>query len=172
MNLETIKSLIKGRLYEEALDACKQLSESSPKLKYEVMRQKSFIHTHRAEYKAAVKELSLMIEEGQAELRDYHSAAFWALHDEQFEKAREWFLITLRIGEEQNDEYFESDSLFLLAYIYMELGEYENAMSFLNKLEPEERDDSYLTPNKGFCELSDLRNEIERRGAEIESHHK
>ena len=167
MSLETIKSLIKQRRHDEALEACNQLTESQPELKYEVMRQRSYLYAGQAEYRAAVKDLSSMIDTGQANLSDYNSAALWALCDGQLEQALEWLLIALKMGEEQNEEWFRSEELCLVAYIYMELGEYEKAMSFLNKDESDDKDTSFFVPNKGFCEITDLRAEIERRNCEI-----
>ncbi len=163
MDLELIKSLIKERLYDQALNFCQQLAARRPDLKYAVMRQKSYIYTARAEYKAAVAELSSMIEADQANLGDYHSAASWALCDGQLEQALEWLLIVLKMGEEQNEEWFRSSALCLTAYICMELGEYGEAMSFLDKDESADKDSSFFVPNKGFCEVTDLRAEIQRR---------
>lgn len=170
MNLETIKSLIKERRYDEALDACKQLAESQPELKYEVMRQKSYIYAGRAEYKAAVAELSSIIDAGEADIGNYDSAAFWSLYDEQFKQALDWYLIALKMGEEQNESWFRSNELCLIAYIYMKLGEFEKAISFLDKDESDDKDSSFLIPipNEGIvgiCEVKQLRDEIRRRSA-------
>jgi tetratricopeptide (TPR) repeat protein len=166
MNLETIKSLIKERRYDEALEACQQLTQSQPELRFEVMRQKSSIYARRAEYNAAVKELSSIIDAGEADLKDYDSAAFWSLYDGKLEQALSWYLIALKLGEEQNRDWFKSNELCLIAYIYMELEEFEKAESFLDKDESDDKDTTFLIPNKGFCEVKELRNEIRRRATE------
>lgn len=169
MNLETIKFLIKDRRYDEALNACQQLTESQPQLKYDVMRQKSYLYSARGEYKAAVGELSAIIEAGKARIGDYDSAAFWALFDEQYKQALDLYLTALKIGEEQNESWFRSHELSLISYIYMKLGEFEKALSFLDKFEAEEpQDTTFLVPvpNEGIlglCESKELRGEIQRR---------
>jgi tetratricopeptide (TPR) repeat protein len=166
MNLETIKSLVKEKRYDKALEACEQLMQSQPESKFEVIRQKSSIYARRAEYSAAVKELSSIIDAGQADLKDYDSAAFWSLYDGKLEPALGWYLIALKLGEEQNRDWFKSNELCLIAYIYMELGEFEKADSFLDTDESDDKDTSFLIPNKGFCEVKELRNEIRRRATE------
>lgn len=168
MNLEVIKSFIKERRYDEALDACQQLIQSQPELKYHIMRQKSYIYAGRGEYKVAIAELSSIIDADKADIGDYDSAAFWSLYDEQYKQALDWYLIALRIGEEQNRDWFRSNELCLIAYIYMKLGEFEKAISFLDKDESDDKDSSFLVPipNEGIvgvCEVKQLREEIHRR---------
>lgn len=169
MKLEIIKSLIKEKRYDEALVACEKLMVSQPELKYDVMRQKSYIYTRRAEYKAAIKELLSIIDAGEARLGDYDSAAFWALYDGQFDQALEWYFVALRMGEEQNETWFRSNELYLIAYIYMELGKFEESLHFLDKDISQDKNASFLIPNKGFCEVEQLRNEIHRRASEKSS---
>lgn len=163
MNLKEVKKLIKKKRYDKALHTCERLMNEHPELRYELMRQKSWVYSRRAEYKNAVAELSTIIDEGEATLSDYDTAAFWALHNGQFHQALEWYLIALNLGKEQNREWYKSNELYLIAYIYMELGEYEKALTYLNKDDTRDKDGSFLIPNKGFCEVNHLRNEILRR---------
>jgi tetratricopeptide (TPR) repeat protein len=166
MTLAQIEQLINQGRYEEATDAGKDLLAMKPELKFEVARLRSYMFSRQAEYSAAIEELSSIIKAGEATLGDYDKAAFWALYDGQFHKALDWYLIALKMGEEQNETWFRSGELDRIAYIYMELGEYENAMSFLDKLESDGDDGPFLIPHKGFCALKQLRDEIRRRAAD------
>lgn len=171
MDIEAIKSLIKGGQYDEALEACQQLTENRPELKYDVLRQKSYLYSRQGKYKAAVNELSSIINTGEARISDYHLAAFWALFDEQLKSALDWYLITLQLGEDQNETWFRYNTLCSIAYIYMKFGEYEKATFFLDKVESDDEDPSFFIPlpNEGIlgrCEVQQLRNEIKRRAAE------
>jgi tetratricopeptide (TPR) repeat protein len=174
MNLEAIKSLVKERRYVDALAACERLTAIQPELKYEVMRQKSYIYAARSEYKAAIKELSFIINDGKADIGCYNSAAFWALFDEQYEQALGWYLIALKLGEKQDDTWYRSNELFLTAYVYLRLGKYEEAISYLDKLEPDDKNSSFLIPmpNEGLvgdCKVKQLRDEINSRMIEKNS---
>jgi tetratricopeptide (TPR) repeat protein len=164
MKLEHIEALKKEKRYAEALIACDDMAVNNPELIHEARRQKSYIFSRQAQYSAAVHELSSIIETGGATIGDYDSAAFWALYDGQFKQALDWYLIALKMGKEQNEAWFRSNEVFLIAYIYMELGEQEKALAFLEKGEAESADGGpFLIPNKGFCEIQQLREEIQRR---------
>lgn len=166
MTLEQIKILIQERRYDEALEACEKENTGNSELNYEIHRQKSHIYSRQAKYQNATSELEAIIKAGVATLGDYDSAAFWALYDGQIKKALEWYLIALDLGEEQNESWFRSNELCLIAYIYMELGEFEKALEFLDESE-KESDGSFLIPNKGFCERNQLRDEIRLRSSKI-----
>jgi hypothetical protein len=165
MNLETIKLLIKNRQYDDALTTCNELTESHPEFEYEIMYQRSHVYAARGNYKDAVKELSLIIDAGKATLGNYDTAAFWALFDEQLEQSLDWYLIALKMGEDQDESWFRSNELFLISYIYFKLEEFEKAISFLNKLEVENTNSSFLIPipNEGIvaeCTAKQLLEEI------------
>ncbi len=162
--LTDIRKLIQQAKYVEALAAC-DLLLNQPELLFDVLRQKSHLYSRQGSYELAVRQLSQIIDSGEATISDFHSAAFWALYDRQLKQALDWYLIALKMGEDQNETWFRSNALHLIAYIYMELGEFEKAIYYLDKDESDEKDSSFLIPYIGFCEVKQLRDEIRLRAS-------
>jgi tetratricopeptide (TPR) repeat protein len=166
MLLGNIKSLINGRNYVEALEECEKVVASNPELSFELKRQKSKIFALMGKYREAVEESAAIIDGGTAILADIHLAAVWALFDHQFVRSLDWFQLVLRIGAEQNNTWFKSDAICQIAYISMELGNYEISLDFLRQLESDFSNESFLIPNVGFGSVKELGCEIRRRIAE------
>jgi tetratricopeptide (TPR) repeat protein len=162
--LPDIRNLVEQRKYDEALAACDDLSINQPELLFDILRQKSNIYSRQGNYALAARELSQIIDVGEASLSDFHSAAFWSLYDGQVEQALEWYLIALQMGEDQSETWFRPNVLHLIAYIYMELEEVDKAIYYLDK-DKSDDDSSFLIPIKGFCSVRQLRDEISLRSS-------
>jgi tetratricopeptide (TPR) repeat protein len=164
--LTDIRNLVEQRKYAEALAACDDLSLKQPELLFDVLRQKSNIYSRQGNYELAASELSQIIDSGEASIGDFHSAAFWTLYSGQFKQALDWYLIALKMGEDQNETWFRSNELHLIAYIYMEVGEFDKAINnYLDKDDSDDKNSSFLIPIKGFCGVKQLRDEIRRRAS-------
>src|SRR5690606_22702962 len=125
----------------------------------------SHIHSSQGLYKEAVDDGLLVIEAGEADVGCYDTTAFWALFDGQLERSLKLYLIALKMGEEQDDSWFRSNELFLIGYIYFKLGDFKKAASFLDKLEDDDKESSFLVPIPeegilGQCEVMQLYEEI------------
>lgn len=166
IKLTEIQKLILEAKYDEALAACDDLSQNHPELLLDVLRQRSHVYSRQASYELAVDQLSQIIDSGEATIGDFQSAAFWALYDGQLKRALDWYLIVLKMGDDQNEKWFRSNALSLIAYINMELGEFDKAIYYLDEVATDDKDSSFLIPIIGFCEVKQLRDQIRLRAVE------
>jgi tetratricopeptide (TPR) repeat protein len=166
MELKQIETLAKQKRYQEALSGCERLLREAPEKKADILRTRAHVFARSGDYQHAVVDWKAIIEMGEATIRDYYRGADNALFAGQFAQAASWFQEVLRLGEEQNEDWFKSASYFLLAYAQMELKQYTEALASLNKAIAIEADVSMPLPDMcGMCNSQQLREEIERRKA-------
>lgn len=164
MDLKRIDLLGKQKRYEEALAECEKLLQETPEKKVDILRARAHVFARSGDYQHAVADRIAILEMGEATIRDYYRAADNAIFAGQFALAAGWFREVLRIGEEQNEEWFKSASYFLLAYAQMELGQYPEALTSLNAAIAIESDVSMPLPCMcGMCSPQQLGEEIRRR---------
>ena len=160
-----IERLIKKREYDEALAACEEILGDSPDTLPEICRLRSWAFTSQADYRSGINELVQIIDCGKATIGDYHSAAFWSLYDEQYTQARKWFTTVLERGQLEGNDWSTSSAVFYLAYAYMELGDYHQAITTLDGDRSKPSDSRVLLPNAGAITRDELRQEIQRRAS-------
>lgn len=163
MTYQQIETLIKSRRYDEALKACDEASSHDTVILPEICRLRSWIFTSQGKYDLGISELDSIIKTDRAELRDFHSAAFWSLYDKNFVQSKKWFEVVLARGEEENDKWFESSALFYLAYISLELEHYEMARDHLTRSGKIGDESTVFIPIIGAITRKELLKEIDKR---------
>ena len=163
MKLAQIRGLIEGRQYDEALRECDILLGETSETNLDVLRVRSYGLARSGNFYRSVEDHRTICASNEATMKDYYKAGFDALYAGEFATAIEWFQEVLRLGDEQNDEYFKSASLFYLSYAFMEVSNYKDSIHFLNQAVEIESDVAMPIPIVGMCHNSNLRDEIERR---------
>lgn len=163
MTIQEIKELIGQSRYDEAYEECEKLLVESPAQKNEILRTRAHGYARSADYANSVRDYEEVIASPGAQDSDFYLAAFNALYTEDYLKAEKWFNTVLKNGEENNETWFRSATLFYLSYINMELGNYDKALMFLDKLIEMESDGNLPLPEVGMCSGAKLRTEIESR---------
>lgn len=166
MTLQEVKSLVEKERFDEAFAECETLLSEGTFQKSDILRTRAYAFAMHGNYENAVRDYQIVIEDGGM-MQDYYLAAFDSLYIEQFTKASEWFLELLRLGEEQNEQWFECASYFYLSYAHMELGNYNDANDYLDKAVEVSSDVSMPIPRAGMCSHIQLRQEIELRVQKI-----
>jgi tetratricopeptide (TPR) repeat protein len=162
--LKRIDKLAKEHRYEEALGECNKLLKEVPMAQLDILRMRSRIHARCNDFEQSLIDFSMIVETGEATIRDYYSAADCALSAGKFAQAASCYKEVLRLGEEQNETWFRSASFFLLAYAQMELGQFQEANQNLDSAIAAEANVAMPVPSMcGMCTHQQLREEIRHR---------
>ena len=163
MKFQEIECLIQTSRYEDAWTACESLLKKSPSALPDVCRLKSRMFTRQGKYGEAVVELAKLLESGDGNISDYHSAAFWSLFEEELSQSRMWFEIVVDKGEAESNSWFNSSSLFYLAYICYREQNYSDATNYLERSGSESDDTPIIIPEIGSLTRNELRQLIKRK---------
>ena len=162
MNMQQIKNIAKQGEFEKALEECENHLSNGLTEKVEVMRARSHVYTLMRNYEKALSDREAVLELEDCAIRDYYLAADCAIINESYDKAYVWLMDVLRLSDEEGEDWFLSAANFLLAYVQMKLGNYPDAIKFLDEAVLIEADCSMHIPEYGMCSSSLLRSEIEK----------
>ncbi len=162
MDVRQIKSLADKRQYEAALAECEKLLHESEDCNPDVLRVRSYVFALRGDYQRALQDREAVFEMGEGTIKDYYLGADDAISAGNFTLAAKWLNEVLRLGEAQNEIWFESATYFLLAYVYMKLGQYQEAIINLDNAHAIESDIAMPLPGLGMCDHNRLREEIKK----------
>jgi tetratricopeptide (TPR) repeat protein len=164
MELERIELLARQNRYDEALAFCEKLLQGDQENTTNILRTRAFIFARSGQYEYAMQDFQTIFGMGEGAISDYYLAATHALSARQFTQAITWLEEVLRLGKEQQEEWFESATYFLLAYAQMELGQLPEAIMNLNLAVAVDADVAMPLPRRrGIYSHKQLRDEIERR---------
>lgn len=163
MSLQRIKSLTNKAQYDEALAECENVLKSGSDPNIDVLRQRAHIFALQDDYLNALRDEEAILATGDGALKDYYHSANYALHAGELEKSVHRLKDLLRLGEEQGEDWFKSAACLLLAYAYMELGNYAEAIHNVDSAMAVEADCAMPLPEVGMCSADQLKKEITRR---------
>jgi tetratricopeptide (TPR) repeat protein len=162
LSLKRIKTLAEQEHYADALAVCEEVLEVHPGNRADILRTRAYVFALSGDYQRALQDRRMILDLGKGTLGDYYLAADNALSAGDFIQASTWLKEVLRLGNKQNEKWFESASYFLLSYTQMELGNYEEALSNLESAIS--RDPKCAMPlREGIWDDGRLRKEILRR---------
>jgi tetratricopeptide (TPR) repeat protein len=163
MELKHIKAIAEKGEYDRALTECEKLLRGPGPKKTDILRTRAYVFALSGDYGNAVKDRQAIMEMGEATVDDYFLAANNALSAGNVKRASVWLKEVLRLGEEQNETWFKSASLFLLAYSEMELRQFSNAHLSLSRAIAIEPACAMSLPGMGMCNHKKLEDEIRKR---------
>lgn len=160
-----IKSLANSRDYGEALAACDALLRSGEGESAELLRVRAYVHSRSGNFDRAIDDYRVVLESGDAQLRDWYLAADNALEAERYTDATEWFSEVIRLGDLQSETWFRSASLFYLSYCRLMIGNPEEALNLLSEASSLDPEIELHLPRLGTCSAQKLQAEILKRTA-------
>jgi tetratricopeptide (TPR) repeat protein len=163
MDLKEIKTLAEKDRFDEAIAKCEEILRGHCESKADVLRVRAYVYSLWGHYDKAIQDRESILRMGQGILRDYYLAGDNALTLGNFVQASVWLEEVLRLGQEQSENWFESAACFLLAFAKMELGDYEEAISNLDRAVDVDANCAMPLPGLGTWDHNRLRNEIRRR---------
>ncbi|MHC1727571.1 MAG: tetratricopeptide repeat protein [Syntrophobacteraceae bacterium] len=165
MDLKEIKALAESGRFDEAIAKCEKILDGSSEKMVEILRVRAFVYTLWGHYDKAKEDREAILGTGQGVLSDYYLAGDNALSSGNFSQASFWLREVLRLGQEQNENWFESAAYFLLAFAQMELGNYREAISNLDRAVHIDPHCAMPLPSLGTWDHNLLRTEIQRRAS-------
>jgi tetratricopeptide (TPR) repeat protein len=166
--LREIRALSAEAKHDHAINRCNFLLEQyrSKVDKAEVLRLRAEVYEQRQKYDQAIVDRELIFTLGEGTIRDYYKAAECAVYRGEYGRARLWTMTALRLGADLSETWFVPACYFLLAYISMQTGHYQDAIANLNRAAS--ADVAATVPLRGLPHLysyPQLRQEIERRAS-------
>ena len=163
IEIKKIKSLAEHGKYDEALSECDELIRCGSIEHIQIHRLKAHILELAGDYPHAMVHRKEVLEMKGTTLGDYYLAADNSISMKEFETAANLLQKVLSLGKEQNETWFDSASFFLLSYVQMELGEYDEAVRSLDRAVNIDPDVAMPLVHVGMCNHDQLRKEIDRR---------
>ena len=163
MNLKEIEALAKQRNYEEAIAECNELLLTDPGNKIDILRIRAYVYGLIGDYRNALEDREAIFALRKGDMRDYYLAGDDAIDFGDFERAVAYLEEVLRLGNEQNEKWFESAAYLLLAYAQYELGQYDDALVNIDYAIVDDPDCALPLGTLGMCDHKRLRQEIHRR---------
>jgi|SRR5882672_3506190 len=157
-----IKSLAENGEPDEALAHCNALLAELPESKAEILRLRAYVYAHRGMYEEAIVDRETLISSGNGILRDYYQLGDNSVSAGRFADASKWFHEVLRRGADQNETWFDSAALLLLAYAQMRLGRLQEAAQYLEKAAAIDPECAMPVRGEGIVTHQSLRDEIRR----------
>lgn len=166
MDLAQIERLAKASRYDEALSACESLLRGGETDAVDILRTRAYVYARSGDYVRASMDREAVLHSGSPTIRDYYYAADQALKAENLELAHRRFDEVLQFGAAQNEDWFRCASLFYLAYIEIEQGDYEAASRHIALVKASEPECAMPLPNScGMVSVKALEDEIRRHTA-------
>ncbi len=164
MNNETIKLLVKENKYDEALSVCKAMLEYCDlNDRPEILRMRAYTYSHMGDYLRALTDREEVLQLGECTLKDLYLTADNALNLGEFKLASSVLKDLLELGAKQNEHWFDSAAYFELSYAQMELGNYKESLTNLEKAIDVEPNCAMPLPSQGMVGYEKLKREITRR---------
>jgi tetratricopeptide (TPR) repeat protein len=153
--------LVKQGLLDEALAQCDFLIVQHPEWRVDIIRLRAYTYARKGMYPQAISEREALIESGDGMLRDYFQLGDNLLSAGRFAAASESFQEVLRLGAEQNESWFESAALLLLAYAQLRLGQLQLAIVYLDRAVAINPESAMPVHGEGMLTHQDLRIKID-----------
>jgi tetratricopeptide (TPR) repeat protein len=163
VDVKAIKSSADDGRCDEALAACESLLRDDPENKADILRARAYVFGLQDDFTRALRDREAVLAMGAGTLKDFYRAGDNALYAGDLKKAVCRFEEVLRLGEAQNEKWFESATYLLMAYAHMELGDYAAANKNADAAAALEADCAMPLPGVGMCNVDQLRQEIMRR---------
>ena len=150
-----------GRL-DEALAQCDFLMTQHPEWKADISRLRAYTFARQGMYQEAISEREALISSGGGMLRDYYLLGDNLLSAGCFVEASECLQEVLRIGALEKETWFDSATLLLLAYTQMRLGQFQLAISYLDRAVAIDPECAMPVDGEGMLTNQDLRSKINK----------
>lgn len=99
----------------------------------EIVRLRAHSLAMQFEHKKELSDRQYIIESGQQELKDFYLSGECALNCGEFELAEVYFEALFKLGKVKNETWFESATLFYLAFTQFKLSKFEIALQNILK---------------------------------------
>lgn len=146
MNLVDIKKLAETGKIINALNAINFILHDRDDDNLEALRIRAYVYNLNRNYSEALADRLKIVSSTEPKLKDYFLAANAALYIKSYHLAVDLLDNLLEKGAEKNNNWFNSTAFFLLAYCYMQEGDYKKASINLDKAEFIETDVSIPIP--------------------------
>jgi tetratricopeptide (TPR) repeat protein len=162
-DISKIRTLIAERHYGEAITACEKLLEISPNQSIQAFRALASVYARTGAYTEEAKYRQKVLDSDEVSIQDFYLAAENALKRGEYEKATILFGQVLTLSAELNESWFLAGTYFLLAYAYLNMDDFDQALQYLDLAADQDPDISMPLPGKkGMSSNHELREEIER----------